>query len=101
MKDIKDLLRKYCHSYRWFYLIPRTSKYWVMETLYIINTETFRRLYDWKFKTIYEAKTFIDKNYKLLLTVSTSDPIFHDKYNSEYFTWWYNYYGELINQSWS
>ena len=101
MKDIKDLLKKYCHEYKWFYLISRTSKFWVMETRYVIYDLSFRRLYDWKFHSIYESEKFIDQNYKLLSLVSKSSPIFSDKYNSEYFNWWYNYYGELIHKSWS
>ena len=102
MNDIKQELifvLLICHwlfGYRWFVLKPFYHKKY---TFYRIYDKTFRMLYQWKISSITQWMVFIDKNYSMLSNLSQLKP--HTINDFEYFNWWYNYYGELINSYWS
>ena len=96
MKSIKDLLaERYFITYKWYHIRCLNSKAW--KNYHWIYNSSFRLIYQWNFLSVYDAKKFIDFNQKLLSKISNNLLIIHDKYNSEYFTWWYNYYGESID----
>ena len=96
MEDIKDIIsKKYFKSYKWFYVRCLNSKAW--KNYHWIYDSSFRLIYQWNFLSIYDSKKFIDRYENLLNHISKNQLIIHDKYNSEYFIWWYNYYGELID----
>lgn len=95
MKEIKQILSdrywSLFYEYKWFYIIPWISKFW-KKLNYKIYNHDYRMIYQWKFFNLSSAEAFIDRNQKLLSLISNL------KYKTpEYFTWWYDYYGESIN----
>lgn len=99
MTDYKQELLKilfmavWIYRYKWYIIKWYVSKEWKYFDYKIYNKQ-FRMLYNWCFHSTTYAMKFIDHYNNLLSNLSNLK--INDKYSSEYFIWWYNYYGELI-----
>jgi len=74
MQEIKDILKtrfvSFLNEHKGYFIIWKTSKFWKMLVKYNIYNKDFRMVYQWNFRSVVEWKYFIDKNEKILNSVS-------------------------------